>query len=669
MPKHPVHIVRRVGELRKELQEHDYRYYVLDDPSISDEQYDSLMRELQDLEKAYPELAAPDSPTQRVSGQPIKEFATVSHTPPMLSLANSYSEVEIRDFDRRVRELLGAQSPLYVGELKFDGVAIALKYRDGMFIQGATRGDGTQGDDITHNVRTIRSLPLRLRTNDPALQTIEVRGEAFMYRDEFEAMNRQRTAAGEKTFINPRNATSGTLKMQDPKVVAGRPIRMYAYALFAPEARLTSHSKNLQMLREIGFPVNHHTRTCATIEDVVTFWKRWEEKRDSLPYDIDGVVAKVDSLAQQQLLGNIAKSPRWAIAFKFASRKAETLLKGITLQVGRIGTITPVAELDPVFLGGTTVSRATLHNVDYIHELDLRVGDTIVVEKGGDVIPKVSGVMESKRPPGTKPFAMPQKCPACGSRIYRPEGEANYFCENAECPAQVKGRIEHFAHRGAMDIEGLGEAIVDQLVGLGLVKNYADLYSLRDHRKTLLGLERWGEKSTDNLLEAIEESKKRPFNRVLFALGIRHVGQGVAQIIARSYPSMDALQQAREEALQSTNGIGPAIAESIVHFFREKHNLEIIRRLKKAGVTLEAVRKRETGKLSGKVFVLTGTLPTYGREEAKALIEEHGGIVAPGVSKNVTFVLAGEDAGAKLLKARHLGIPVISEREFLEMIT
>lgn len=661
--------VQRVERLRRELLEHDYRYYVLDDPTVSDEEYDRLMRELQDLEREYPRLLTPDSPTQRVGGQPVKEFGTVTHNPPMLSLANSYSEEEIRDFDRRVKEILAGQAPVYVAELKFDGVAISLKYRDGIFNQGATRGDGIQGDDITHNLRTIRSLPLRLRSRNQALETIEVRGEAFMHRTEFEEMNRQRSAAGEKTFINPRNATSGTLKLQDPRVVAERPIRIYTYALFAPRAGLTSHWDNLQRMRDLGFPVNEHSRTCKNIDEVIDFWKRWETRRDSLPYDIDGVVIKVDSLKHQEILGNIAKSPRWAIAFKFTSRKAETILEGITLQVGRIGTITPVAELQPVFLGGTTVSRATLHNLDYIGELDLRVGDTVIVEKGGDVIPKVSGILPDRRPRTSHPFVMPEQCPECGARIYRPEGEANYFCENAECPAQVKGRIEHFAHRGAMDIEGLGEAVVEQLVGLGLVRSYADLYSLHRHRQTLMELDRWGEKSVQNLLEAIEKSKTQPYHRVLFALGIRHVGQGVARVIAENFASIGALQAATEEELQTVNAIGPKIAESIAHFFKEKHNREIIRRLKSAGLTLQESAKKPTGKLRGKVFVLTGTLPSYGREQAKHLIEEHGGRVATGVSKNVDLVLAGDDAGSKLQKARQLGIPILSEEEFLKMIS
>ncbi len=668
MPTPSAQITRRVEKLRKELQNHDYQYYIRDAPTISDEQYDALMRELQDLEREYPELLTGDSPTQRVGGQPIKAFASVTHNPQMLSLANSYSEEEIRDFDRHVRELLPGQTPTYVAELKFDGVAIALKYRDGVFVQGATRGDGTQGDDITHNLRTIRSLPLRLRTDDPTLRTIEVRGEAFMHRDEFARMNSQRVAGDERTFINPRNTTSGTLKMQDPKIVAGRPIRFYAYALFAPGAKLTSHYDNLRQLRELGFPVNDQTQRCKSIDDVINFWKQWEAKRDTLPYDIDGVVVKVESLTQQEQLGTIAKSPRWAIAFKFTSRKAETKLNGITLQVGRVGTITPVAELEPVFLGGTTVSRATLHNIDYITELDLRVGDTVVVEKGGDVIPKVSGAVEAKRPKGTRPFVMPEKCPECSSRIHRPEDEANYFCENSECPAQVKGRIEHFAHRGAMDIEGLGEAVVEQLVELSLVKSYADLYVLRRHKQALIALDRWGEKSTQNLLDAIEQSKKQPFHRVLFAMGIRHVGQGVAQVIADSFPSIDALQNATEEELQSVNAVGPRIAQSIVHFFKEKHNRDIVKRLSDAGVTLRASRKKTGGTLAGKTFALTGTLPTYGREEAKRLIEQHGGKVASGISKTVDIVLAGNDAGSKLQKARQLGVTIISEEDFTKMV-
>ncbi len=664
----PEKVIARVEKLRTELHEHDYRYYVLAEPTISDEEYDKLMRELAELEERYPELRSPDSPTQRVGGQPTKEFATVTHNPPMLSLANSYSEQEIREFDRRVRNLLGGETPRYVAELKFDGVAIALRYRDGVFVQGATRGDGTQGDDITANLKTIRMLPLRLRGATAQFLNIEVRGEAFMDKADFVEMNKQREAAGEKLFINPRNSTAGTLKLQDPKVVASRPIKMFAYYLLAPDAHLTSHYKNLQILHTLGFPVNEHTRVCKTIDEVIDFWKHWEPQRDALPYDIDGIVVKVDSLEQQAKLGSIAKSPRWAIAFKFASRKAETLLKNIVLQVGRVGTITPVADLEPVFVGGTTVSRASLYNMDYINDLDLRIGDTVIVEKGGDVIPKVTEVIHAKRPKHALPYVMPKRCPECNSPLFKPEGEVNYYCENSECPAQVKGRLEHFASRGAMDIEGLGEAVVQQLVGLGWVKNCADLYSLHKHREEMIKLERWGEKSTQNLLDAIEQSKKRPFHRVLYALGIRHVGQGVAQLLTEHFPSISTLEEASVEDLQSISGIGPQIAESVSRFFKEKHNREIIRRLAAAGVTLSAATTRRKGPLSGLTFVLTGTLPSYTREQAKQLIEAHGGKVASSISKHVNYVLVGEDAGSKLEKAKKLGIATIDEEEFKDML-
>jgi DNA ligase (NAD+) len=668
MPPAPRQAQKRAEQLCKELHDHDYRYYVLAEPVIADEQYDRLMRELQELEKQYPDLRSPDSPTQRVGGEPTKEFRTVVHDPPMLSLANTYSEEEIRDFDRRVRELLEDQKPLYVAELKFDGIAIALKYRDGALVQGATRGDGTQGDDITNNLRTIRSIPLVLRSKEKALMNIGVRGEAFMHRKDFDGMNAQRSAAGEKIFINPRNATAGTLKMQDPKIVASRPIQMYAYFLLGKGKEFTKHSSNLETLRTLGFPVNANSRVCRNIDEVIEFWKRWEGKRDSLPYDIDGIVVKVDSLRQQEILGTIAKSPRWAVAFKFASRKGQTRLKGIALQVGRVGTVTPVAELEPVFVGGTTVARATLHNIDYIQELDLRIGDTVVVEKGGDVIPKVSGTVPSLRPKGTTPFVMPASCPACGSRIYREEGEANYFCENAECPAQVRGRIEHFAHRGAMDIEGLGEAAVETLVAMELVRNVADLYTLAGRKKTLVALERWGEKSTQNLLDAISGSRKQPFRRVLFGLGIRHVGTGVAKVLAESFSSIDTLAAATEEELYLTPQVGPKIAESIIHFFADKHNREIVRRLKQAGLSMTGATRPRKGTLAGKTFVLTGALPSYTREEASRLIEENGGKVISSVSKNTSYLLAGEDAGSKLAKARELGIAVISEEEFTRLI-
>ena len=668
MPSPTKAVAQRVARLRSDLLDHDYRYYVLAEPIVSDAEYDRLMRELVDLERQFPELQTADSPTQRVGGVPTKEFPTVEHHPPMMSLANSYSEDEIRDFDRRVRDLLENQTPVYYAELKFDGVAIALTYRDGILVQGATRGDGTQGDAITNNLKTIRSIPLRLRGKTSRYPVVEVRGEAFMRRDDFAAINKTREKAGEKLLINPRNATAGTLKLQDPKTVAQRPMNFFAYSLFIPGERLTTHADNLEMLRAFGLPVNNHGKRCKTIDDVVKYWSGWEEKRATLPYDIDGVVIKVDSLAHQEILGTIAKSPRWAIAFKFSARKAETVLKGITLQVGRVGTVTPVAELEPVFVGGTTVSRATLHNADYIRELDLRIGDTVIVEKGGDVIPKVSGHVPEKRPSGTKPFAMPKECPECGSKIYREDDEANYFCENSECPAQVRGRIQHFASRGAMDIEGLGEAAVDLLVAKKLAMNIADVYDLHKRRDALIALERWGEKSVQNLLDGIEGSKKQPLHRLIFALGIRHVGAGAARVLANAFHSMDGLAGATFEELRTIQTIGPTIAESIEHFYADKHNRDIVARLKRAGLTFTSQTAPRNAVFAGLSFVITGTLPSYSREDAKQLIESNGGTVAGSVSKQTRYLLAGEDAGSKLSKAKELGIPVISEQQLLAML-
>ncbi len=663
-------IRKRVESLRAQLREHDYRYYVLAQPTISDEEYDALMRELIELERAYPDLAAPDSPSQRVGGEPTKEFSTVAHSIPMLSLSNTYNEEEVRAFDQRVRSLLGKEPVRYVCELKVDGVAVSLLYNEGLFMRGATRGDGVQGDDITANLKTIRSIPLRLSGNRKDLHDIEVRGEVFMTRGEFERMNEERELAGEKTFVNPRNSTAGTLKLQDPKLVAQRPLKFFAYSLRAEWTTLTSQWENLRLLKEISFPINEHARLCTTIEDVIEFWKEWEERREDLAYEIDGIVVKVDSLRQQERLGNTAKSPRYAIAFKFMARKQETVLRAITLQVGRVGTVTPVAELEAVFVGGTTVSRATLHNEDYIKELDIRPGDTVIVEKGGDVIPKVSAVVREKRPPGTKPFRFPSSCPVCSSPITRPADEANYYCNNTACPAQVKARIQHFAHRGAMDIEGLGEAVVDQLVEHGFIKNYADLYTLHKHRNKLIELERWGEKKVQNLLDAIEASKKKPFARVVFALGIRHVGSGVASLLVHEFPSIDALMQATQHELEEAQGVGPRIAESVATFFNDKHNREIVERLRKAGLHMEEriSRKATSSSIASKTFVLTGGLSSMTREEAKQRIEQLGGRVSSSVSKKTDFVVAGEEAGSKLKKAQELGITILDEQQFLKLL-
>ncbi len=666
--KTPQKVIARVEKLHRQIQEHDYRYYVLAEPTISDAEYDRLMRELIELETQCPELMSPDSPTQRVGGQPTKEFPTVLHEIPMLSLSNAYNEAEARDFDRRIRSLLPKQPFRYVCEVKFDGVAIRLRYRDGILVLGATRGDGVLGDDITGNLKTIRSIPLRLQAKEHHLLNIEVRGEVYMEKKDFEWLNKERERAGEKLFANPRNATSGTLKLQDPKLVSRRPLRFSAYSLRSESTDLTSHYDNLKTLRRIRVPVNEHVRLCESIDDAIAYWQEWEERREDLPYEIDGTVIKVDSMRQQSILGAIAKSPRWAIALKFSARQAETKLKGIRVQVGRVGTVTPVADLEPVFLGGTTVSRATLHNADYIETLDIRVGDSVIVEKGGDVIPKVSGVVKAKRPPGTKPFYMPPKCPECGSKLYRPEGEANYFCENYECPAQIKGRIEHFTSRGAMDIEGLGEAVVEQLVGEGMVRNYGDLYHLKDHAERLASLERWGEKSVQNVLRAIEMSKQQRFHRLLYAIGIRHVGAGIAQLLAEHSRSIEELRSASVENLQHIEGIGLEIAESVVRFFNDKRNLEILQRLRKAGVRFAAKTMRKKGHLLGKTFVLTGALAKFTREDARRLIEEQGGKVASNVSSKTDFVIVGEEAGSKLDKAKKLGIKMLDENQFLKLL-
>jgi DNA ligase (NAD+) len=657
-----------IEKLRALLRQHDHQYYVLSQPSISDIDYDMLMKQLIELERMHPDLITPDSPSQRVGGEPTKEFPTVTHEVPMLSLANTYSEEELLDFDRRVKELLGDQQYQFVAELKIDGVAISLVYRNGLFVQGATRGDGTQGDEITANLRTIRSIPLRVESGKGLPKDLEVRGEIYMSKKDFERMNKRQEELGEKTFVNARNTASGTLKLQDPKIVAQRKLEMFTYFLRTNDLQLKSHSENLKLLKQLGFTVNEHTKVCRTIAEVKKFTDLWNEKRASLPYDIDGIVIKVDSIAHQQELGAVAKSPRWAIAFKFPAQQMETTLKAITLQVGRVGTITPVAELEPVFVGGSTVSRATLHNEDYIKELDIRIGDTVQVEKGGDVIPKVSGVNLKKRPKKSSPFSFPSKCPVCGSKIFRPEGEAAYYCENFECPAQVRGRIEHFAHRRAMNIEGLGEAVIDLLVNEGLIHNIADIYELKKER--IASLERMGDKSAQNLLDGIEASKSLPFSRVLFGLGIRFVGEGVAKLLADHFSSIERLKEAAQDELEQVEGIGPRIAESVVRFFKDRHSVKLVSRLTAAGVQMHSEKKKITGNaaVTGKTFVLTGGLETMSRDEAKDRIEALGGKSSSSVSKKTDYVIVGSDAGSKLQKAKELGVRTITEEEFLKML-
>lgn len=663
-------IQKEINALSRKILEHDYRYYILAQPIISDEEYDRLMHRLQELERQHPEFITSDSPTQRVGGKITKEFSTVTHSVPMLSLSNTYSEGEVRDFDQRIQETLKNKTYQYVCELKFDGIAISLRYKNDIFVQGATRGDGTQGDDITQNLKTIRSIPLRLQSLKNGPHTLEVRGEAFMKRADFQHMNEERQLAGEKTFVNPRNSAAGALKLQDPKLVAQRPLNFVSYFLRTDDIELKSQYENLQLLHNLGFPTSEHAKICQSIDEVIEYWKEWERRRDELSFDIDGIVVKINSLQQQEQLGAVAKSPRWAVAFKFASRQVETQLNAIRLQVGRLGTITPVAELKPVFLGGSTVSRATLHNEDFIRELDIRLNDIVVVEKGGDVIPKVSGVKLEKRQVDAKAFRFPNQCPECHSKIFRSKGEANYYCENSECPAQVKGRIEHFASRGAMDIEGLGEAVVDQFVNLGLLKNCADLYNLYTHQETILSLDRWGAKSTQNLLDAIKLSKTRPFSRVIYALGIRHIGASIAQLLVDNFITIEQLIAAAETDLQSIQGIGPQIAESVVRFFADEHNRRIVNRLKAAGVQMLEKKKgaRTSQQFSNKSFVLTGKLTTMTREEAKQKIESLGGKVVSSISKNTDFIVVGIDAGSKLEKAKTLGILLLDEQKFLNIL-
>ena len=669
-------VTGRVEKLRERLNDANYRYYVLAEPAIDDYEYDKLMEELIALEKQNPELITPDSPTQRVGEQPTKDFPTVTHEVPMLSLSNSYDEEDLLEFDKRVKNLLKGSKFRYVCELKFDGAAVTLIYRDGLFVQGATRGDGVRGDEITNNLRTIRSIPLRISLKNKVFKKldIEVRGEVFIRKDDFVKINERQQQAGEKLYANARNTCAGTLKLKDPKIVAGRNLNMYCYYIRhlnpAEQSRLSSHYENMQILKKLKFPVNDYVAVKNNMEEVIAFCNDVESWREMLAYEIDGVVVKVDSLAQQEILGSIAKSPRWAIAYKFKAKQAVTKLKGITLQVGRIGTITPVAELEPVFLAGSKISRATLHNADEIKRKDIRVNDYVKIEKGGDVIPKVVEVIREKRSKDSKPFSMPSKCPVCGNELERPEGEANYYCINHKCPAQIQGRMQYFVSRNAMDIEGLGYSIIDKFTELGYLNNITDIYLLKEHEAELKKLEGFGERSIDNILQSIETSKERPFEKVLFAIGIRHVGDRTARILTKHFSSIDDLINASQDEIESIYEIGPKIAESVYDFFRNKANLELVNKLRKAGLKFETTgtSKNDSTKLDGLTFVLTGTLEKYKREEAKEIIESLGGKVSSSVSKKTDYVLAGEEAGSKLDKAKELGVKVIDEKEFERMV-
>ncbi|NLZ39264.1 MAG: NAD-dependent DNA ligase LigA [Firmicutes bacterium] len=655
----------KIERLRQEINEHNYRYHVLDDPQISDAAFDKLMQQLVELERQFPDLITPDSPTQRVGGEPLDKFAQVVHRVPMLSLDNAQNLNDLRDFVRRAKNIVPMAELEFVIELKVDGLAVSLQYENGVLVRGSTRGNGEVGEDITHNLRTVRSIPLRLRRP----YTMEVRGEVYMPRAAFIALNEERAAQGQTLFANPRNAAAGSLRQLDPKVAAGRHLEMIAYGLgYAPDLKPATHYEALIMLQDLGLRINPYFKVAHSLEDVVAYCESWREKRYELPFDIDGLVIKINSLALQEQLGTTAKSPRWAIAYKFPAEQVETKVLGITVQVGRTGTLTPIAELEPVKLAGTIVKRASLHNEDILREKDVRVGDYVLIQKAGDIIPEVVEVVKDKRSGEEKVFSMPKDCPACGSPVKRLPGEVALRCFNPQCPAQELERIVHFASRGAMDIEGLGPAVAQQLISAGLVKDVADLYLLPQKREDLKKLERQADKSVDNLLNAIENSKKQPLWRLLSALGIRFVGERTAKLLADHFGSLDALMSASSEQLARVPEIGPKIAASITEYFALPATRDLIERLREAGLNFYQTETKQPQLLQGKVFVLTGTLPTYSREEAKEMIEAAGGKVTGSVSKKTDYVVAGEKAGSKLAKALQLGIKVIDEAALLELL-
>lgn len=656
---------KRVTELRELLDQANKAYYQEAQPFMSDKEFDETLKELEKLEAEF-DLHDPESPSKRVGGEVSSVFETVQHPVPLLSLDNTYNEEELNDFDGRVKKILGHEDYEYLAELKFDGASIRLRYENGELVLGATRGDGQQGDDITNNIKTIQDIPLFLKGKFP--NVVEVRGEAYMEREAFARMNQHREEQGLAVFANPRNSTAGSLKMQDPKAVAQRPIRFFAFDLLLDEENnnLTQYRK-AELLAEFGLPVSDYHKVCTTIDDVHEVIKDWDKLRHELPYETDGVVIKVNQSYLREELGSTSKFPRWAIAYKFEAEQATTIVNDITLQVGRLGTITPVAELESVELAGTTVKRASLHNEDEIQRKDIRIGDTVVVEKAGEIIPQVISVVNPDRNDRNEPFTFPNNCPACNAELIKYEDEVAWRCVNPTCPPQVRIRIEHFASRDAMDIEGLGESVVDQLVSKGLIQTYADLYDLE--KEQIVDLERMAEKSAQNLIDAIEKSKEQPFERVIYALGIRFVGKTVAKDLAKAFKTMDRMRSLTMEELTDVDSIGPRIAESVVNFFNNEKNQLIVKHLEEKGLQFELEEEELASNIfEGKKFVLTGSLPTYSRKEATELIEKHGGKTASSVSGNTDFVLAGESAGSKLDKANELGIPVLDEARFREMI-
>ena len=665
MPQSLTHAqaARRIPKLRQEIEHHEKKYYVDNDPQISDFEFDQLVRELQDLERRFPDLITPESPTQRVGEKPVEGFPTVSHRLPMLSLDNCYTVEELRDFEGRIRKLLPEETIEYVAELKIDGLSTSILYRGGKYVQALTRGDGLRGDDVSANIKTIRSLPLVI--NDR--REIEVRGEVYLPFESFRQINREQENQGKSPFANPRNAASGSIRLLDSKEVGRRRLDAFIYYIYVDDREWPTQWEGLRKLKQEGFKTNPHSRHCRTLQEVIDYWEEWREKRDGLDYDVDGIVVKVNSAEQRATLGTTAKSPRWAISFKFPARQATTKILAIRVQVGRTGALTPVADLEPVRLSGTTITRSTLHNEDEVRRKDIRVGDWVLIERSGDVIPKVVAVMKERRTGKEKKFAFPDHCPACGSETFRPEGEVISRCTNPSCPARLRESLLHFASRRAMNIEGLGDSLVDQLLEKKLVRAIPDIYSLR--YDDLVSLERMGPKSSENLLDEIEKSKSRDLAALAFALGIRHVGERLAQTLAGHFRTLDALAEASAEQLTEVEDIGPKVAESIVFFFRQPENFALIGKLKEAGLNFETrVSRRIAQPLAGKIFVLTGTLASLERDEAKEVIENLGGKVTSSVSPKTDYLVIGESPGSKLDKAHKLNIAILNEQEFLKLV-
>lgn len=659
-------VEKQIERLRNEIRRHDYLYYVLNQPEITDQQYDKFFTELKSLERENPELITPDSPTQRVSERPLEGFETIRHTIPMLSIDNTYSPEELRAFDERVAKGLERRDYDYVVELKIDGVASSLRYEHGLLVTGATRGDGRVGDDVTANIRTIKAIPLRLTGDAP--DVLEVRGEVYIPTKAFVALNKQREKEGEALFANPRNATAGSLKLLDSRITAKRNLAFFAYATGDISQPLgKDHYETLQAFKKLGLSVNPNIKKAKNIDEVIEICNSWDKKREQLEYQIDGMVVKVNDLQQREILGYTGRSPRWCISYKFAAEQAETVVESIDVQVGKGGTLTPVANLAPVFLAGTTVKRASLHNFDQMKRLDVREGDTVVIEKAGEIIPQIVEVKKERRPKGTTPFKPPKKCPNCGGDVKKDAEGVFLRCVNPHCLGQLKERVRYFAGRGQMDIENLGEALIDQLVDTGLVKNFADIYKLT--KEDLVELERMADKSAQNVVDSIEASKTRPLWRLVAGLGIRHIGGQTAQVLAEHFGSLDAIMDASQEELDAIEQVGEKVAESVYEFFRNDRNIAVIKELISAGVKPELPKKaRASGKLAGKTIVVTGTLENLSRQQAEQAIRDAGGKATSSVSKKTDFVLAGEEPGSKLDKAQKLGVKVISEKEFLDMI-